>query len=276
MTPIWCNGQWLEPSDFRVAPTDRGLLHGLGLFETILALDGRPVFLARHLARIRRGCDRLGWIFETTGLEETMRELLVRSGLDHGRSRIRIAITGGSGNIADLSPGNDRLVLIHASAVAEAAPEISANLSPFVRNEHSPLAGLKCASYAENLVALDHARCLGFAETLFLNTTGNLCEAATANLFLVKNGNLLTPSLASGCLPGVTREVVIELAAKMGLSCEEADLPAALIHEADEIFLTSSTRGITGLARIGDRELPPGPLTVKLRLAWDEAIQGEL
>jgi branched-subunit amino acid aminotransferase/4-amino-4-deoxychorismate lyase len=275
MKLIWCNGQWLDPADFRIAPTDRGLMHGLGLFETILAVDGKPVFAERHLARLASGCERLGWSLEIQDLLEIMSELLVQSGFTFGRSRVRLSVTGGSGTVGDLTAGDDRVILMTASRAAEPPATTTANLSHFVRNERSALAGLKCSSYAENLVALDHARRLGFEETVFINTAGNLCEAATSNLFLVKAGRLLTPSLASGCLPGIIREVVIGLAGRLGVSCEEADLPAPLIHEAEEIFLTSSIRGVMRISRFGEREIPAGTLTGELRLAWNAEVVRE-
>ncbi len=268
MTLIWCNGQYLEPTDFRIAPTDRGLMHGLGLFETILAIDAVPVFAERHLSRLALGCERLGWPFEIPEAAGIMAELATRNGFTSGRCRIRLSVTAGSGAMGDLSPGEDRLLLMTAARVAEPPATTTANFSPFIRNEHLALAGLKSASYAENPVALDHARRLGFEETVFLNSVGNLCEAATSNLFMVRNGALLTPSLASGCLPGITRGVVIELAGQLGIPCEETDLPAALIHEADELFLTSSIRGVMGVTRFEQRRLSAGPFTGQLRVAW--------
>jgi branched-subunit amino acid aminotransferase/4-amino-4-deoxychorismate lyase len=272
MTIIWCNGEWLEPHDFRIAPTDRGLMHGLGLFETILAIDAVPVFAERHLARFADACERLGWPFVFPDAIAIMTELATRNGFTSGRSRIRVSVTAGSGMMGDLSPGDDRLLLMTAARAAEPPATTTVNLSPFVRHERSALVGLKCSAYAENLAALDHARRLGFEETVFLNSAGNLCEAATSNLFLVKDGVLLTPSLASGCLPGITRGVVIELAGQLGIFCEETDLSASLIHEADEVFLTSSTRGVMGVSRFGDRVLSAGEITGKLRLAWNAAV----
>jgi branched-chain amino acid aminotransferase len=275
MTLIWCNGQYLEPNDFRIAPTDRGLMHGLGLFETILAIDAVPVFAERHLARLAHGCERLGWPYILPDAIQIMEELATRNGFTSGRSRIRLSVTAGSGAMGDLSPGEDRLLLMTAARVAEPPATTTANLSPFIRNERMALAGLKSASYAENPVALDHARRLGFEETVFLNSVGNLCEAATSNLFMVRNGALLTPSLASGCLPGITRGVVIELAGQLGIPCEETDLPAALIHEADELFLTSSIRGVMGVTRFEQRRLSAGPFTGQLRVAWNGEVHRE-
>jgi branched-subunit amino acid aminotransferase/4-amino-4-deoxychorismate lyase len=275
MTRIWCNSQWIDPHDFTITPTDRGLMHGLGLFETILAVDGRPVFAGHHLERFAQGCERLGWRVETTDLAAVMIELLHHNHLGSGRGRIRLAATAGSGVIGDLTQGGDGLLWMTATAAAEPPATTSVNVSPFTRNEHSPLAGLKCASYAENHTALDHARRLGFEETLFFNNAGHLCEAATSNVFLVKDGTLRTPALDCGCLPGVIRAVVIGLAARNGIPCGESPLTQTDLHAADGIFLTSSIRGVMGVSRLEDRELPPCGITAALRRAWEEAVRDE-
>ncbi len=270
MTDIWCNGQWLDSLDFPSSPTDRGMLQGLGLFETILALDGAPVFADRHLARLQQGCVRLGWSLSIPDFHVTATELLARNDLTVGRARMRLAITAGSGPIDDLTLGSDRLVWMTATRAGEPPDSLTACLSPWPRNERSPLAGLKCASYGENLIALDHARRQGFDETIFFNTTGQLCEAATANLFIVSNDAVVTPPLASGCLPGITREVVIRLAKGLGMRCEERTLLLAELLCADEAFLTSSIRGVTRLTRFEDHEFVAGQTTQFLAQAfWD-------
>jgi branched-subunit amino acid aminotransferase/4-amino-4-deoxychorismate lyase len=268
MNRLWCNGVWLDALDFSASPTDRGLMLGLGLFETILAVDGRPIHAERHIERLRTSCLRLGWKFGYENLTETMAELVRLNGLDTGRARLRLSITGGSGLIHDLALGADHVVWMTAVPAADAPLTATANLSPWQRNEKSSLAGLKCASYAENLVALAHAKRLGFEETVFLNTAGHVCEGATSNLFLVKNGEVATPALRSGCLPGITRAVVIELATARGIPCGERDLTADDLMAADELFLTSSIRGLMGVSRFEDRILPPGPVTRMLRDAW--------
>jgi branched-subunit amino acid aminotransferase/4-amino-4-deoxychorismate lyase len=276
MTQLWCNGQWLDAGDFPASPADRGVTLGLGLFETLLALDGEPVFAERHLARLLDGCGRLGWRPDLPDLRPVMEELLRLNHLGRTRSRIRLAISGGSGALRDLALGADHLVWMTASPAAVAPRAMSAHLSPWVRNERSPLAGLKCASYAENLIALQHAARLGFEECLFLNTAGHLCEAATANVFLVANGTLLTPSPACGCLPGITRGVVIELANQLGIPCEEGTLGVADLLAADALFLTSATRGLIDVARVGDRPFPAGPVSHVLREAWDAATRRKI
>lgn len=272
MTALWCNGRWLDPIDFPASPLDRGITLGLGLFETVLALHGRPVFLARHLGRLRLGCARFGWTHPFHDLPEAARELLVRNRLATGRARIRLAITAGAGPFDHLAAGGDSLLWMIAMPAAESPRDIAIDIAPWPRNERSPLAGLKCASYAENLVALDHARRAGFQETLFLNTAGHLCEAATANLFLVRNQILFTPPLESGCLPGIAREVMLEVARRDGMETRTQSLLPGDLDAADEVFLTSSIRGLVRVSQVGGKTYPPGPVTPRLRGMWEAEI----
>jgi len=277
MNTLWCNGQWVDA--LPAAPLDRGLTLGLGLFETLLGLDGKVVFCERHLARLGAGCARLGWVApqnEFADLPGAMERLLQCSGYGTGRARLRLAISAGTGALADLTRGADRMVWMVASPVA--APPVSQALgvSPWPRNEHGALAGLKCAAYAENLLALDHARRAGFDETVFFNTAGKLCEAATANVFIVRDSELRTPSLASGCLAGITREVVMELAAQHGIPCEEVPLRQVDLESADEVFLTSATRGPVAVSAIGARTLPQPRIGPRIRALWEAEVRRKI
>ena len=249
------------------------MLHGLGLFETLLALDGAPIFADRHLARLQQTCTRLGWPLSLPDFRETAAELLVRNNLTTGRAKIRLTVTAGSGSLHDLTPGSDRLIWMTAFPASDSSASLTACLSPWPRNERSAVAGMKCASYAENLIALDQARRQGFDETIFTNTAGHLCEAATANLFIVLDGTLLTPPLASGCLPGITREVVIELAMEAGIPCHERNLSPAELQQAEEVFLTSSVRGVVPLSSFEDYRYTAGRITQVLQQALQAAIK---
>jgi branched-subunit amino acid aminotransferase/4-amino-4-deoxychorismate lyase len=261
MTQFWCNGEWL--AELPASPMDRGHLHGLALFETLLAIHGVPRFADRHLIRLAKGCEKLGWSMPHAHLSTIMEELLLRNGLEKGRARIRLTMTAGSGPLDDLAPGAGHLLWMAAFPAPEPPLSLAVTHSPWPRNENSPLAGLKCASYAENLIALDHARRLGFDEVVFTNTAGILCEAATANIFIVKNGQILTPSLDSGCLPGITREILLE-----EQECLETALTYLDLLAADEIFLTSSTRGPLPVTRVGEMAFQVGPVMKELREGW--------
>lgn len=241
----------------------------------MLAVDGRAVMLDRHLGRFAGGCARLGWLLPAdfkADLGGVIRGLLERAGLVAGQARVRLAITAGSGPLDDLAAGEDRLMWLVASALSACPLAVDAVISPWPRNERSPLAGLKCASYAENLMLLDHARRQGCSEGIFFNSAGHLCEAATANVFFASEGALFTPALASGCLPGVTRALVMELAREAGIRCVEGLFSAGDLQAAGEVFLTSATRGPVWVRRLEDRHLPPPSLTPRLRDLWSREI----
>ncbi len=132
------------------------------------------------------------------------------------------------------------------------------------RNERSAVAGLKTTSYAENVVALAEAAKHGATEAIFANTVGALCEGTGSNVFYVVNGELRTPTLASGCLAGVTRALVIEW-----FGAREVDEPIEVAQHADEVFLASTTRDVQAVHRWNERELPaPGPVTRGVVSGW--------
>lgn len=262
MSWIWCNGSYLE-GPLAVSPSDRGLTHGLGVFETLLALDGQPVALDLHLARMRDGAERLGLDGRKPGEAEiasAMSGLLERAGLAAGRARVRLALSAGAGDLRCLEPGNDALLWMTATACPPAPESMALVTADFPRNERSPLSGIKCASYAENLIALDQARRAGADESLFYNTRGELCEAATANVFLVRDGEVLTPPLRSGCLPGTMRARVMAR-----IAVKEQSLTAADVAAAEELFVTSATRGVVPVVRVDGRVLPAGPVAAGLK-----------
>ena len=141
---------------------------------------------------------------------------------------------------------------------------------PWPRNERGALAGLKTTSYAENVVALADAQARGASEAIFANLAGHLCEGTGSNVFYVVDGELRTPTLASGCLAGVTRALVLEW-----YGGREVDEPIEVVERASEVFLVSTTRDVQAVSRWDDRELPaPGPVTAEVRDAVAEAGAG--
>ena len=161
-----------------------------------------------------------------------------------------------------------------ASISAAVSPEVPGPVSlatvPFPRNERSPLAGIKCLSYAENLVALDLARRAEADEALFLNGRGEVCEAATANVFVVSGDRIVTPPLSSGCLPGTARARVMELARSRGIGVEESAVSPESCAGCS-LFLTSATRGVVSVRSIDGGVMASAPDVVEaLRGAWIE------
>lgn len=276
MNVAWCNGEWMDPGRLSPGWRDRGWLHGLGLFETMLAIDGGVAFGGAHWERLAEGCRRLDWElpWPRPGMMlETAAELLERAGLDRGEARLRLAVSGGSGPLDDLAQGADRMVWMTAAPLGKGPDGLAVDVSPWLRNERGPLAGLKCASYAENLVALDDARKRGFDETLFFNCAGHLCEAATANVFLNRGGSLGTPPLTSGCLPGVARRVILALARREAIACAEEDFTREDLESAEGILLTSALRGPVAVVRCGTRALQSTVPGERLATLWRQAAR---
>ena len=137
---------------------------------------------------------------------------------------------------------------------------------PWPRNERGALAGLKTTSYGENVRALAQARRQECSEAIFANLKGHLCEGTGTNVFYVVDGELRTPSLASGCLAGITRALILEW-----YGASQVDESIEALTEASEIFLSSTTRDVQAIHRWDDRDLSaPGPVTTEVRKAWHE------
>ena len=158
-----------------------------------------------------------------------------------------------------------------AAALVPLPPTVDVVMAPWPRNERGATAGLKTISYADNVVALAHARARGAGEAVFANSAGRLCEGTGTNVFVAIGDRLLTPPLSSGCLAGVTRELLLEA----GVAGEEDLDPSGLAH-AEEAFLTSSTREVHPIRAVDGRPLPrcPGPLTQRAAEAFAAILAG--
>ncbi|MCF3124811.1 aminodeoxychorismate lyase [Streptomyces arenae] len=269
---IWLNGGLQDLDDARVSVLDHGLTVGDGIFETVKSVEGRPFALTRHLARLARSAHGLG--LPEPDLDEVRRAcaaVLEANPLPLGR--LRITCTGG------LSPlGSDRgdqgTTLVVAVGEAAPRPDTTAVITvPWTRNERGALTGLKTTSYAENVVALARAHEQGASEALFANTVGQLCEGTGSNVFVVLDGEIHTPPLASGCLAGITRELTVAWT-----GARESDLPLDVLARADEVFLTSTLRDVQAVHRVDGREVTaaPGPVTAKAMRVFAERAADDL
>jgi len=259
VSTIWLNGGLFAADQPAINASDHGLLVGDGVFETAKVVDGEAFALTRHLGRLRRSAAGLGLDLPRTDdeLRAGVAEVIAANQPDVGR--LRITVTGGPGPLGS-ARGDDGPTVVMATGPAGTWPPAAAVVVvPWPRNERSPVAGLKTTSYAENVVALAHANERGAGEALFANLAGNLCEGTGSNVFVGLDGRLLTPPLSSGCLAGITRELVLETT-----DAVEADLSMEDFARADEAFLTSSTRDVQPVSTVDGRALPrcPGPLSV--------------
>lgn len=265
---IWLDDALVPVDEARVSAFDHGLTVGDGVFETLKVVDGTPFALTRHLARLRRSATGLGLDIGRDDAELAAAIAAVVSANGVGGGRLRITVTGGPGPLGS-DRGEARPTLVVATA-SLAPPAATADVVcvPWRRNEHGALTGLKTTSYGENVVALAEAKRRGADEAILANTAGELCEGTGSNVFFVLDGAPITPTLGSGCLAGVTRELVLEVVPDI----EQLDLPLHRLEQADEAFLTSSTRDVQPIRAVDGVVLPavPGPWTRRAAAALAE------
>ncbi len=266
---IWINGSIVPSAQARLSPFDHGFTVGDGVFETLPARQGQPFALRRHWQRLATSCEALGILVPPI---ETMRNALIEVMLANGlqEARLRFTLSSGEGPPSSDKSDSPPTMLAVATPVPVWPASSVVVTVPWTRNENGALAGLKCTSYAENVRALMHAKARGAGEAILGNTKGELCEGTGSNIFIVQQGCILTPPLLSGCLPGVTRALVIEACRAASMPVEERTLPLSVVNEIEEAFITSSTRGVHPVSAINGRALRqvPGELTRKAAQAF--------
>ena len=258
MSALWIDDRLVGPEGAVVSALDHGLTVGDGCFETIRVVRRTPFALTRHLARLRRSSAALGLAFDA---DDTRVRAACAAVLDADPEAgiVRVTLTGGVGPLATGRGEAAPTLLVATGPDRGWSGPADVVTVPWTRNEHGALRGVKSTSYAENVVALRRAHEQGASEALLANTAGRLCEGTGTNVVVDVGGVLVTPPLSAGCLAGVTRELVLELAPGVGAPVEERDVPYEVLGSTDEAFLTSSTRDVMAIGRIDGRVLSPAP-----------------
>lgn len=264
----WIDGRLLASEDEpALGVRDHGLVVGDGVFETVKIDRGEPFALTRHLDRLTRSAHGLGIGTPDLGaVREGVEATMAGQGIDFGR--IRITVTSGAGPLG--SPrGSGPLTHVVICEPAAKPPSVSQIITvPWPRNERGALAGLKTTSYAENAKMVEVALAHGASEAVMPNTLGQLCEGTGSNIMWVEDGRLFTPTLASGCLAGITRALVLEWCAGE-LDVIERDAPIEVLQSADEVLLVGTTRDVQAIDRVDERRLPSdGPITAHAQQIW--------
>jgi branched-chain amino acid aminotransferase len=265
-------GSMRDAEDARVSVLDHSFTVGDGVFETLKVTAAGPFALTRHLRRLADSARAMGMPApDDSVVRAAVAELLAADDLG-GHGRLRITYTGGVGPLGSDRSGAAPTLVVAAAVAALWPPTTSIVTVPWTRNERSAIAGVKSTSYGENVVALQWAHDRGASEAVFGNGRGELCEGTGTNVFVVVEGSVLTPALASGCLAGITRELVVEW-----FGATEVHLPLDVLESADEVFLTSSTRNVHPVTRCDDRQwAQPGPVSSALALAFDERADQDI
>jgi len=261
VTKYWVDDGLVDAERATVSVLDHGLTVGDGVFETVLVREGVPFALSRHLDRLHRSLSGLGIAGpDDATLRRAVDAVVSSSGVATDFARLRITVTSGAGPFGSERGDAGATLVVTLAAGSPWPATTSLATVPWCRNERSAIAGLKTTSYAENAIALAEAKRRGASEAVLADTRGRLSECTGSNVFVVVEGAVLTPSLDTGCLAGVTRGLVLEWGTDVA-QLREAHLPYDVLETADEVFITSSTRDVHPVTRIDGRELSAGPVT---------------
>ncbi|MDO5502782.1 MAG: aminotransferase class IV [Actinomycetia bacterium] len=231
----------------------------VGLFETSKVIDGEVFALGRHMRRLGASLAALG----LEPADDAVLEEGLAAVLDEPlpRGRVRWTVTASADALRSHRGAGGYTYTVTASEPSPGPSSVGVVLAPWTRNERGASVGLKSTAYAENVVAMAYAKRQGAGEAIIANTRGELCEGTSSNVFVVVDDEIVTPPLESGALPGVTRELVLQWCRADGIPVSEQVLPVSVLDSADEVFLTSATRDVMAVDRVGERSLSPGPLT---------------
>ncbi|GGA54239.1 hypothetical protein GCM10007416_29300 [Kroppenstedtia guangzhouensis] len=278
---IVVNGQAYCEREARISPQNRGALFGDGLFETFRVEKGIPLFLQEHLDRLARSAKKLHFVRipDQRELIGSIREAIQLNRVQSGY--LRLTLTRGNGAFG--------LSLMHLDQPCYWVEAQEHSLNPLryqqgigaiiyqpVRNPCSPIAGIKSLHFLESILAREAAENRGAQEAILPTVEGDLCEGASSNLFLVKDGKVITPGLDRGPLPGVAREWVIHKSLHWGIAVEETRILSEDLQRAEEMFFTNSTWGPFPCVEVDGSSVgagTPGRVTRMMIRAWREEIR---
>lgn len=228
-------------------------LYGKGIFSTIAFFDAELFLWDKHWRRLTDNARAVGIDlseYDRNSILTSLDLLVANEGISHGKLRVTFLDESASpiwSNDASTKTSLSTLV----GECRPVKPNIKLEISPFPVNSRSPLAGVKSCNYLEQILSLDEAKGRGLHEAVRVNERGHVTSGCMANIFWLKNDRLYTPTLATGCLAGTTREYVLE-----NVECEEVEAEIGELESAEAIYLTSAGLGIVRVAEFDGRELP--------------------
>jgi branched-chain amino acid aminotransferase len=239
------NNQIQDAAARSLSPGQVGVVNGWGVFSTLRVKEGVMFAFERHWARMKRDAELMHVPFpaEPSELEESLNRLIAANHADEATLRVIVVRNrGGMWEGPDIQRDYD--VIGFTTDVKRWGDNVKLALTANARHSGSPIAGAKILSWSNNLLWLEEAQNRGFDEVVLLNEHGNVSECTSANIFASEGNLIWTPPISAGCLPGVTRELLLKKVHVPGISIGERDLSPADLEKADEVFITSTTRGL--------------------------------
>lgn len=275
---VWLDGRVVPASRARVSVFDRGLLYGDAAFETVRIYGGKPFRWREHLRRLTTTLKRLAIPLPAANLRDAIDDVVSAARLPE--ASVRLTITRGVGEGLAPPPGLEPTVLLIPRPIPAGLDDARADgvnviRLPFGQGRFGFTSGHKTTDYAAAVQGRIRARAAGAFEAIYVEEDGAISEATTSNVFGIRRGRLTTPPVAGGCLPGITRELVLSLARKAGIPTHEGAVQASEVHEFDEVFLTGSVIELVPVVRVDERPVGdglPGPITAKLQKAYARRV----
>ncbi|OIP65527.1 MAG: branched-chain amino acid aminotransferase [Nitrospirae bacterium CG_4_9_14_3_um_filter_53_35] len=281
MSKVFINGEFFPEEEARISVFDHGFLYGDGIFETLRSYSGRIFRIMDHLDRLFESARRirLTMSWDRPALRAVLKECLNAN--ECGDAVLRLSISRGVGPAGldpDLCKGPTMTVLTRPfSGYPEKMVEKGIPIAWVHIRKNLPEAldpGIKSTNFLNNILAKIEAKKSGADEGILLNHDGFLAEGSVSNIFFVKDRILFTPALSAGILDGISRKVVLEIAATKGIPVEEGLFPSEKLDTADEIFLTNTTYEVMPVSRINQKKLGVGPITRQIRYAFQTLTGG--
>lgn len=272
---LFHNDRILSLQDVRLSPGQAGLFNGWGVFTTLRIFNGCPFASERHWKRLSIDARRLQipFNFEYEALLARLRELIQVNEVKNGCARVYFVYNKVGYWCSDESfPVTD--VVMYTNELIAREGMVKVCLIPYGRLAARQLAGTKVTSWLDNVWSLEQARHRGFDEAILLNERGEVAECTAANVFCVRNGKVETPPLSSGCLAGVSREILLEIGPAAGIPIIERPLSLQDLYRAEEVFITLTTRNAQAVSQIEYHTLlqAPGVITVRLGQIFSEYV----
>jgi branched-chain amino acid aminotransferase len=272
---IFHNESLLPIEKIRLSPGQAGLLCGWGLFTTIRISRGEAFAYERHWRRLEKDAAliRLPMPYSSAKVRLSLHEVIRANQVSDGCARIYLIYNQiGFWQSDEKNPEVD--LIIYSAPLPQYREPVRLGLREQGRHATSPLAGVKSTSWLQNVWAVAEAQKEGFDEVVLLNERGEVAECTAANIFAVKDGKVFTPPLNSGCLEGVTRGILFEIAPEAGVAVVEQALRPEDLYSADEVFMTSTNRNLIGVGEIAGHKIAtgPGPVTHQLNDLFDAYV----
>ena len=271
---VFHNDTLLPIDKVRLSPGQAGLICGWGIFTTLRISKGEAFAYERHWRRLEKdaGITRLPMPYTAAKVRVHLHEVIRANHVTEGAARIYLVYNKvGFWQSAETQPPVD--LIIYTSSLPEHRESVRLAVRDHGRHAASAMSGVKTISWLPNVWAVAEANKEGFDEVVMLNERGEVAECTSANIFAVKDQKILTPPLNSGCLEGVTRGILMEIAPDAGVSVVEQSLLPEDLYSAEEVFISSTNRNLISVAEIAGHKIPaPGPVCDRLNDLFDAYV----